>query len=119
MTVSPFLQSCSRTELLSCIDGSGQKEGLAAGEAVQQALQRGDDQFFVEAVVHLAALLAGTHQASPSQQVQVVRNSWTAQRHTLGNLADVQLGACQQLHQVLTHRVGQCDEQVATDGQVL
>ena len=51
-----------------------QKGCLATGQAVEQALQRADDRLFVEAVVHLAALLANADQAGAAQQVQVMRN---------------------------------------------
>jgi hypothetical protein len=74
---------------------------------------------FVEPVVHLTALLADTHQTSATQQVEVVRNGRAAERHALGDLADVELGASEKLDQVLAHRVRQRDEQVAADGQML
>ena len=97
----------------------GNKKGLAACEAIEQTLQRGHDGLFIEAVVHLAALLAHTHQASPAQQVEVVRDGRAAERHALGNLADIQFRAGKKLHQILAHWIGQRGEQVTTDSQVL
>src|SRR5579859_1732111 len=45
------------------VNGSNERKRLAAGEALEQALQRGDDGLLVEAVVHLPTLLADAHQA--------------------------------------------------------
>jgi hypothetical protein len=64
------------------------RDSSAAGEAVEQPLQRGDNRFFVQAVEHLAAMLAHTHQARTAQDVQVVRNGRAAERDPLGNLAN-------------------------------
>jgi hypothetical protein len=94
------------------------QQSLAAGQAVQQALQRGDDRLFVEAVVHLAALLADADQAGATQQVEVMGNCRPAEGDALGNLPDVEFGTRQKLDEVLAHRVRQRGEQVAADSQV-
>jgi len=98
---------------------SSNQNGLTAGEAVEQPLQRGDDRLFVEAVVHLTPLLANPDEASAAQQVEMMRDSRPAECDSLSDLADVQLAARQKLHQVLAHRVSERDQQVATDRQVL
>src|SRR5258708_27622385 len=95
------------------------RDSSAAGEAVEQPLQRGDNRFFVQAVEHLAAMLAHTHQARTAQDIQVVRNRRAAERDPLGNLADVELSTGQDLDQVLAHGISQGNEQVAADGEVL
>src|SRR5438105_9005575 len=92
---------------------------LAAGKAVEQPLQSGDDGLFVESVVHLATVFADTNEASAAQDVQVMRNRRAAERDALGDLADVQLSARQDLHQILAHRIGERGEEIATDSQML
>jgi hypothetical protein len=51
-------------------------------------------------------LPANADQAGTPQQVEVVGNRRAAERDALGDLADIQFGTSQQLHQVLAHRIG-------------
>src|SRR6266568_2670361 len=78
---------------------------LAAGETVEQPLQGGDNGLFVEAVVHLAAVLANADQSGAAEDVQVVRNGWSTERDAVGDVADVELRPGEDLDQVLTHRI--------------
>ena len=64
---------------------------LAAGEAVDQPLERVDDRRLVQAVVDLAALLAGADQAGAFEHQQVVRDGRTAEGDARSDVADVQL----------------------------
>jgi hypothetical protein len=48
----------------------------------------------------------------------VMRDGRSAQRHALRDLADIELCAREQLNEVLPHRIGQRNEQVAADGEV-
>src|SRR6266487_4041930 len=64
--------------------------GSAAGEAVDQPLERIDDGRLVQAVVDLATLLARPDQTGALQDQEVVRNGRAAQRDARGDIADVE-----------------------------
>ena len=91
----------------------------AAGEAVDQPLERVDDGRLVQAVVDLAALLAGADQAAALEDQQVVGDGRPAEGDARGDVADVEFLPREQLDQVLAGRVGQRVEQVAAGDQVV
>jgi hypothetical protein len=102
------------------IDVFGEKGGAsAAGEAVEQTLKSAHDALFVEPVVHLATLLADAHQAGATQDSQVVGDGRAAERDALSDVADVEFGAGNDLDQILTHRIGERDQQVAAERQAV
>ena len=73
----------------------------------------------VQAVVDLAALLAGAHQAGALSISRWCETVGRLRVTRVSDIADVELFAREQLHQVLAHRVGQRVEQVAAGRQVV
>jgi hypothetical protein len=48
----------------------------------------------------------------------VVRDSGPAQGHTRSYVSDIELFTCQQLYEILAGRIGECDEELATCGEM-
>ena len=93
--------------------------GSAAGEAVDQPLERIDDGRLVEAVVDLATLLACPDQTGALQDQEVMRYGRAAQRDARGDIADVEFLPREELHEVLAGGIGERVEKVAARNQVV
>ena len=49
----------------------------------------------------------------------MVRHGWPAECDPLGDVANVQLGSSEDLDEILAHRIGERDQQVAAERQVI
>src|SRR5581483_3674267 len=120
IAISPLIGLVASTRLGTTRPGREGAARLTAVEAGEQPFQGGGDARLLQAVVDLLALLAGVHQAGAAQHAEVVGDGGAAEAgQTLGELADVELVARQQQHEILPAGVSERLQRLARLAQVL